>query len=386
VIIPEGIEGKGWEDCWAQLQRLKIHHEKQRKKIGAAGASVGKKKQSSGVQQTKPPVGITNAAAVVGGKATAGETQAAGDGVQKAKPPVGITHAVAVVGGKDIAGETQVAGEGASKLVLEGAKFTAICPGDHAQQESTILRPQYQGEDTQGLKEILLSLQREAASCLCKLEMGWGNKGKGENGLKIGLHKEVGPRCIRSSPDDKSKPTRMQPIIKYFRKSYARRRSPRRLLRWRPKPMGRMEDQATGESSENSWSRSPKQIICGAESEHADKRNAHPSAEDINTSNGAIGGGEVVTTDGHVGINAELARTCGAVSESANKTIYQPSTGVVPAAETPIGEEGANTARNDAEMAESEEETTGADIGDPGTNLKYFFPPLESPHSNIKGK
>jgi hypothetical protein len=89
VIIPKGIEGKGWEDCWAQLQRLKIHHEKQRKKIGAAGASVGKKKQSSGVQQTKPPVGITYAAAVVGGRATAGETQAAGDGVQKAKPPVG---------------------------------------------------------------------------------------------------------------------------------------------------------------------------------------------------------------------------------------------------------------------------------------------------------
>jgi hypothetical protein len=32
VIIPEGIEGKGWEDCRVQLQRLKIHHEKNRQK------------------------------------------------------------------------------------------------------------------------------------------------------------------------------------------------------------------------------------------------------------------------------------------------------------------------------------------------------------------
>lgn len=50
----------------------------------------------------------------------------------------------------------------------------------------------------QGLKEILLSLQREVASCLYKLEMGWGNKGNGiqldqgkvENVLKDGAHKE----------------------------------------------------------------------------------------------------------------------------------------------------------------------------------------------------
>jgi hypothetical protein len=385
VIIPEGIEGKGWEDCRVQLQRLKIHHEKHRQKIGAAGASVGKKAQSCGVQQTKPPVGITYAAAVVGEKAMAGETQDAGVGMQKAKTPVGILHAEAAVGGKDMVGVTQVAGEGASKLVLEGAKFTGICAGDFAQPESTILRPQYQGEDTQGLKEILLSLQREVASCLYKLEMGWGNKGKGENGLTFGPHKEVGPGCIQSSPGDKSKPTRTQPINRYFRKTYARRRLPRRLLRWRPKPMGRMEDQVTGEASENSRNRSPEQIISGAESEHADKKNAQPSAEDINPSNRAIGGREVVTTDGHAGINAELAGTCGAASETADTNIYQLSTRGVPAAEVQLGEKGANTVVNEAEMAESEKETTGADIGDPGTLGEVIDKAEENVESGEKG-
>jgi hypothetical protein len=279
VIIPEGIEGKGWEDCRVQLQRLKIHHEKNRQKIGADRELVGKKEQSSGEQQTKPPVKITYAAAVVGEKAMACETKTAGDGVQKAKTSLGIMHAEAMVGGKEMAGKTQVAGEGPSKLVSEGAKISAICSGDHAQSDCAILRPQNQGEDIQGIKEILISLQREVSSCLYKLEMGWGNKGKGENGLTFGPHKEVGSGCIRSSPGDK-------PIIRYFRKTYARRQIPRRLLRWRPKRMGRIEDQATGESSETSWNRPPEQIISGTESEMAAKKNAQPSAEDITPSNG----------------------------------------------------------------------------------------------------
>jgi hypothetical protein len=358
VIIPEGIEGKGWEDCRVQLQRLKIHHEKNRQKIGADRELVGKKEQSSGVQQTKPPVKITYAAAVVGEKAMAGETKTAGDGVQKAKTSLGIMHAEAMVGGKEMAGKTQVAGEGPSKLVSEGAKISAICSGDHAQADCAILRPQNQGEDIQGMKEILISLQREVTSCLYKLEMGWGNKGKGENGLTFGPHKEVGSGCIRSSPGDK-------PIFRYFRKTYARRQ-PRRLLRWRPKRMGRLEDQATGESSETSRNRPPEQIISGTETEMAAKKNAQPSAEDITRSNGAIGGGEAVTTDEHAGTNAELAGNCGASSESADRTIYQLSTGVVPAAVTPVGEESANTVVNDTELAESEEKTTGADIRNTG--------------------
>jgi hypothetical protein len=390
VIIPEGIEGKGWEDCRVQLQRLKMHHEKQRKMILPAGALVGKKEQSNGVP--------------------------------KAKTQVGITYAAAVVGEKVMAGETQVAGDGISKLDLEGANYKAISPGDHVQQRPEILTTQFQGGDTQVLKEILLSLQKEVASCLYKMEMGWGNKGNGfqlekdnlENELKIGLHKEDGPGCIRSGP---AQHTRTQPIFRYYRKTYARRRLPRRQLRWRPKPIGRMEGQATGEPSENSRSRSPEQGIgraeseqadkrvaqasaevtnaadvaigggevakisghagidaklagtCGDDSEQDDKRNAQHSAEVINAVDVTIGGGEGAKNSGHAGIDAELAGTCGAVSEIANKIISQLSTGDVPEAETTIGEEGeftAGQAGSDTEMAGSEEGTTDADVGGTG--------------------
>ena len=46
VIIPEGCDGKGWKECYAQLQGLKLHHEKQH----AAGTPVMAGKQ---VVQTK---------------------------------------------------------------------------------------------------------------------------------------------------------------------------------------------------------------------------------------------------------------------------------------------------------------------------------------------
>lgn len=105
-IIPEGIEGKGWEDCRVQLQRLKLHYEKQREVKSPAGAPMGKK-----------PVGQTS-------------------GVQKAKPLVGIMYAAAVMGEKAMAGETQAAVEGVSKSDLEGVKSRAIVPGDLAQQKS----------------------------------------------------------------------------------------------------------------------------------------------------------------------------------------------------------------------------------------------------------
>jgi hypothetical protein len=50
-IILEGIVGKGWEDCHAQLQRL--HYEKQREVKSPAGALVGKKlvRQTSGCER-----------------------------------------------------------------------------------------------------------------------------------------------------------------------------------------------------------------------------------------------------------------------------------------------------------------------------------------------
>ncbi|KAE8022755.1 hypothetical protein FH972_008530 [Carpinus fangiana] len=283
-------------------------------------------------------VGITYAAAVVGQNTRPGVIQSAGDGVQKAKPPEGIMSATLGVGKKDMAGENPVAGDGASKMVLEGANFPGICSGDHAHQEPAMLRPQYQGEITQGLKESLLSLQREVANCLYKLEMGWVyngkggqmNQEKGENVLKVGPHKEVGPGCIRPSPANKS---RTQPITRYYAKTYVRRR-PRRQLRWRPKHMGRVKGQVIGESSENSRSRSPKH---GTDPDHADKR------------------------------NEELAGICGEASDIANKITEQPSTGDVPVADTPIGEEGASHAGSDAEMAESVEEVMGGDIGGTGT-------------------
>jgi hypothetical protein len=330
-----------------------MHHEKQRNLFVAAGASVGTKQQSNGMQIPKSQGGITYAAAVVGKKTMAGVTQITGDGVQKTTPPEGIMSATTVVGEKDLAGETQVTGDGASKLVLEGEKFPEICSQDHDHQDSQI-----QGEITQGLKENLLSLQREIASCLYMLEMGWGNRGKGvqlnqgkgENGLKIGPHKEDGPG-IRPSPTYN------------YAKTYARRR-PRRQLRWRPKLMGRVQGQATGASSENGRSWSPKR---GDESDHADKRTAQPRAEDITPSDGAMGGGEVTKTHGHAGINAELAGICEAVSDTANKPTYQPSIGDIPAADTLIGEEDENNAGSDAEMAENNEEIPGVDIG--GTEI-----------------
>jgi hypothetical protein len=82
--------------------------------------------------------------------------------------------------------------------------------------------------------------------------------------------------------------------------------------------MGRMEDHATREPSENSRSRSPEQGIGRADLEHANKRNAQASVEVINAADVAIGGGEVAKNSGHAGIDAELAGTCGAVSEIAN--------------------------------------------------------------------
>jgi hypothetical protein len=134
VIISEGIEGKRWEDCRAQLQRLKLHYEKQREMKSFVEALVGKK--------------------TVGKKS----------GEEKEKLPVGITYAAAVVGEKAIAGKTHIAGEGVSNL--EGTNSIEVVPGDHAKHQREIVAPQYQGEDMQGLKEMLVSLQKDISSCL----------------------------------------------------------------------------------------------------------------------------------------------------------------------------------------------------------------------------
>ena len=189
VIIQEGIEGNGWEACRVQLQRLKLHYEKQGERNSSFEAQVGKK--------------------TVGQKG----------GGEEEKLPVGITYAAAVVGEKAIAGETQIAGEGVSNL--KGTKSTAVVPGDHIEHQSEILAPQYQGVNMQGLKERLVCLQKEISSCLQKLEMGWAIKesdvllaqGRGKNVLKNGEQKEDGP-SLRAMDEPKS--TWKKPIIRFY--------------------------------------------------------------------------------------------------------------------------------------------------------------------------
>jgi hypothetical protein len=53
VIIPEGYERKGWEEGQLQLQRLKLHHEKQKREGSLVGKLEGKKVggQTSGVNK-----------------------------------------------------------------------------------------------------------------------------------------------------------------------------------------------------------------------------------------------------------------------------------------------------------------------------------------------
>jgi hypothetical protein len=75
----------------------------------------------------------------------------------------------------------------------------------------------------QGLKKKLISLQKEVASCLHKLELGWDNKEKGTQldqgmvgiGLKNREHKEDEQYLM-----DEPKPIRKQPIIKFYCKTY----------------------------------------------------------------------------------------------------------------------------------------------------------------------
>jgi hypothetical protein len=43
VIISEGHEGKGWKECRSQLQRLKLHYEKNREGMSTGEASEERK-------------------------------------------------------------------------------------------------------------------------------------------------------------------------------------------------------------------------------------------------------------------------------------------------------------------------------------------------------
>ena len=116
MIIPEGHEGKGWEDCQIQLKRLKAHFEKQKEQASRGGASEGTKivGQMSGME-----------------------------GVVAKEIPA--RH---------------------SNMGLERVKSMAIDFGDHDMQQIENLAPQHTGDEMQELKNILVSLQSEIARCL----------------------------------------------------------------------------------------------------------------------------------------------------------------------------------------------------------------------------
>lgn len=162
--------------------------------------------------------------------------------------------------------------------------------GVHVLQQREILALHNQENITIGIKEILLSLQKEIASCLLKLEMGWawGNKGKeiqlGQGKEGKGLKEwasrgemEDGPVQPKQLVELVDKPTRLQ-IINRYHKIYVRRHPPRR---WRPKTVGRMDQLETEEPPENHRSRRPEQSREVPGTEHADEKGAH--SRDTNT-------------------------------------------------------------------------------------------------------
>jgi hypothetical protein len=160
--------------------------------------------------------------------------------------------------------------------------------GDHAQHQNHSLAPQVTGDEMQGLKEILVSLQGEIARCLQKLEMGWENKGKGKvgNGLKYGENKGVGPGLNQFRSMEEPKPIWKQPIIKYYRQTYVRR-GPRRQLRWSPKPLGRLEVQATGGSTEVGRSSSPEESKVTDQAEEPNNGSLDPTEVELEETDSA---------------------------------------------------------------------------------------------------
>jgi hypothetical protein len=95
---------------------------------------------------------------------------------------------------------------------------------------------------TCGLKEILISFQKEIASCLYKLEMGCeSKKSTGQvrelagrvdfNCVKGGTTSQAGPGISKPSQvlESVDQPTRQQ-IINRYHKIYVRRHPPRRQL------------------------------------------------------------------------------------------------------------------------------------------------------------
>jgi hypothetical protein len=112
---------------------------------------------------------------------------------------------------------------------MEGAKIKEIAAENIAMQKIELLESQKQESIMQGIKESLLSLQKEIASCLIKLDLGWGNKekgiqqgpveeGKGLKDWESKGEKEVGPGLAQPKQvmDPVDQPTRQQIINRYL--------------------------------------------------------------------------------------------------------------------------------------------------------------------------
>jgi hypothetical protein len=146
VIIAEGYERKGWEEGRLQLQRLKLHHEKQKREVSLVGKLEGKK--------------------------VGGQTSGVNKETKRMEVQVRRSYAETVVGDQGQGGalDSQVVGEVAPKL--ERAQDKEIVAENHALQDMERL------ENQESIKETLLSLQKQISSYLRKLERGWGKKEK----------------------------------------------------------------------------------------------------------------------------------------------------------------------------------------------------------------
>ncbi|KAE8008886.1 hypothetical protein FH972_005357 [Carpinus fangiana] len=151
---------------------------------------------------------------------------------------------------------------------MEGAQIMEVTTRNQAMQQMKNLEYLSKEDFTRGLKEILISFQKEIASCLYKLEMGCESKeSKGQ------LAGRVDPNCVKGGTkagpgmdkpsqvlESVDQPTRQQ-IINRYHKIYVRRHPPRRQLRWRPKLKGQKDQIGSEEVSETCRSSSSEQTV-----------------------------------------------------------------------------------------------------------------------------
>jgi hypothetical protein len=229
IVIPEGRECQGWRQCLSQLGRLLKHLNHVR--------DAKEEKNVRSVLIRTVVLGRTFAD-VVEGKQQQGQMS----GVQVAKKVVEVQSGKLLI---NMAGEkNKAAGEGIPKSAVEGAKITEITIGDHAIQQMKSLEQLSKEDFTCGLKEILISFQKEIASCLYKLEMAYESKER----LEMGCDNKERPRgdedrkCVKVGTISqaglgKAKPSHTletvdqpirQHIINRYHKIYVRRHPPRR--------------------------------------------------------------------------------------------------------------------------------------------------------------